>query len=559
MKNRYRILSAVVLWLAGPASLTAQDTIQVGVRTPLPPGEELPARVAQELVEFYNRPSTIRFSGRTRVPVDRAIGGDVAVLGGPLELAGRIDGSVVVLNGDITLREGSRIRGDLTVVGGVIAGVERGRVDGLITTYPTVFRYRRTDDGIEYLGSGPEGEPLPTGRRIVLPSWDLGESEVYVSARAYNRVEGLPLAVGPRITSGGSNPLRLEAFLIWRTEGGFDPDQEDIGWELRLKQWIGGHRNIWVEGAYWSVVDPIESWKLTNLENSLTFFFFRRDYRDYYERKGWYSRVGWRFSRLFGSFEFRDENHDIRSAGSPWTIFWNRDDDLPNAAADPGELRSLVLTLALDTRNDPDQPLSGWYNQLRVEQAVGGRLSGVKQEFTHLLLDLRRFNRVSRGSVLAFRGVLGGRLGGGRTPAQRQHVIGGPGSLPGYDMLEFDCRARSSGPFGSEPGYGCQRFALFQAEYRSGLNFRFHWDHREVPGDITGDIFSVQFNPAVVLFYNAGVAWDDEGWFDYLGDSDNWVADVGAGIDFGGLGLYLAYPLVGSGEFNFFARLTARL
>ncbi|NIN71411.1 MAG: BamA/TamA family outer membrane protein [Gemmatimonadetes bacterium] len=558
MRSHSVTFSAVVLLCAVPATLPAQDTIQVGVRTPLPPGEELPAQVAQELVAYYNSPSTIRFSGRTEVPADRTIGGDVAVLGGPLELAGRIDGEVLVLNGDIALRDGSRIRGDLTVVGGLIIGVERGRVDGTITTYPTAFRYRRTEDGIEYLGPGPPGETRPVGRRIMLPSWELGESQIFVSARAYNRVEGLPIAFGPRITTGGRNPLRLEAFLIWRTVGGFDPEESDLGWELRLRQWLGGHRSFWLEAAYWSIVDPIESWKLTNLENSLTVFFFKRDYRDYYERKGWYGRLAWRSSSLFGSLEFRDEEHNSRIARDPWTIFWNTGDEFrPNATIDDGDLQSVALTLRMDTRNDPDQPLSGWYNELRLEQAVGGRLGGVKQSFTHLFLDLRRYNRVSRNSVLAFRLAGGGRLGDERTPAQREHMIGGTGSLPGSSMMEFDCGVRSSGLIGSEPGYGCQRFTLFQAEYRTGLNFRYHWDHKQIP-DISGDIFSVQFSPAIVLFFNAGAAWNAEDWFDYLADSDNWVTDVGAGLDLGGFGAYVAYPLVGSGEVNFFVRLTAR-
>ncbi len=558
MRRAFRILGAIVWLLAAVATLEAQDTIQVGVRTPVAPGEDLPAQVALELEAFYNSPATIRFSSRTRIPADRTVGGDVAILGGPVDLAGNIDGDVVILNGDITLREGSRIRGDLTVVGGIIIGVERGRVDGLITSYPAVFRYRRTEEGIEYLGSEREADSRPTGTRITLPSWELGESEIFVSARAYNRVEGLPIAFGPRITTGGRNPLRLEACLVWRTEGGFEPAKGDIGWELRLRQWLGGHRAFWLEGAYWSIVDPIERWQLSNLENSLTFFFFRRDYRDYYAREGWYGLLGWRASRFFGSLEFRDERHDSLSAGSPLTIFWNTGDaHRPNAAADPGDLQSVVLNLGLDTRNDPDHPLSGWYNQMRIEQAVGGSLSSQKPQFTHLSLDLRRFTRVSHNSVLALRLMAGGRLGSKPTPAQREHVIGGAGSLPGYNMQEFDCGVRSSGSVGETPGYGCQRFTLFQAEYRSGLNFRFHWDHEQVP-DIRGDLFSVQFNPAIVLFYNAGAAWNDEDWFDYLGKSDNWVADVGAGFDFGGLGFYLAYPLVGSGEFNFFVRLSAR-
>ena len=112
---------------------------------------------------------------------------------------------------------------------------------------------------------------------------------------------------------------------------------------------------------------------------------------------------------------------------------------------------------------------------------------------------------------------------------------------------------------GVTPGYGCQRFALFQAEYRSGLDFEFHWDDRQVSDDFYGDAFSVDFEPTVVLFYDAGAAWDtSESFFDHLTTSDNWVADVGGGLDFGGLGLYLAYPLVGSGGFNFLVRLSGR-
>jgi hypothetical protein len=558
MRRKHTILRAAVLLLALPASLAAQDTIQVGVQTPVPPGEDLPAQIAQELVDFYNRPTTVRFSGRTRIPEGRTIDGDVAVLGGPVDLSGRISGDVVVLNGDITLREGSRIDGDLTVVGGLVIGLDRGDVGGLITTYATVFRYRRTEDGIEFLGSGREREAVPSGHRIALPSWELGESEIFIEARAYNRVEGLPIVFGPRITTGGRNPLRLEAFLIWRTEGGFDLERKDIGWELRLRQWLGGRHSFYLEGAYWSVNKPIEDWKLTNLENSLTFFFFRRDYRDYYEREGWYARAGWQTSSLFGWLEYRDETNDSLSTGSPWTIFWNTGDPYaPNAAADPGDLRSVVFRLGIDTRNDKKIPWSGWYNQLTLERAVGGQLGGVKPDFTHMFLDLRRYNRVSKNSVLALRLAGGGRLGSNRTPAQREHVIGGTGSLPGFDMLEFDCGARASESFGTEPGYGCQRFTLFQAEYRAGLNSPLRWGHDQIP-DISGDIFSVQLHPAIVLFYNAGAAWDDEDFFDHLGKRESWKADVGGGFELGGFGFYLAYPLSGTGGANFFVRLTAR-
>jgi hypothetical protein len=560
MKGAYRNLIVVTLFVSAALPAAAQDTVTVGVRTPLQPGAELPRKVADSLVAFYNSPSTIRFSGRTRIPAGRTITGDVAILGGPVEVAGTVNGDLVVLNGDVTLAEGSRIAGDLTVAGGVVLGVDRGEVEGVVTTYTAVFRYRRTEEGIEYLGSAAEPRSRPTRRRLGLPEWKMGESEIFISARPYNRIEALPIAIGPRITTGGRNPLRLDALLIYRTISGFDPERKDIGYQVRVRQWLLGRRSVWLDAGVQSVIAPIESWRLTNLENSLTLYLFRRDYRDYYERKGWYANIGWRTGPLFGSIEYRDEKHDSVTAQDPWTILFNKDDELrANAAADPGTLRSVVLTLSLDTRNDPDTPWSGWYNQLLLEQAVGGRLGGQEPDFTRFFLDVRRYMRVSRGSVLAFRLAGGGPIGDNRTPPQREHVIGGAGSLPGYSMLQFDCGVRDSGTVGEVPGYGCQRFTLFQAEYRTGLDFHFRWDEDQVPDQFSGDVFSVDFEPAIILFYDAGAAWDtDDGYWDHLTKSDNWVADLGAGLDFGGLGFYFAYPLVGSGGFNFVVRLTAR-
>jgi hypothetical protein len=557
MKAAYRTLFAAALLVASHALAVAQDTVSVGVQEPLAAGEALPQRVADLLVAYYNRPSTIRFGGRTYVPAGRSIGGDVAVLGGPVEIAGIVDGDLVVYNGDITLLEGSRVSGNLTVVGGVLIGADRGDVGGIITTYTAVFRYRRTNGGIEYAGSGRETY-RPEGRTLALPQWELGESEIFVDARPYNRIEALPIVIGPRIMTGGSNPLRLEAFVIYRTVAGFSPEEGDVGWEVRLRQYLFGHRDVWLEAGWQSVIDPIENWKLSDLENSLTLFLFRRDYRDYYERQGWYGLLGWQTGNVFGSFEFRGEDHRTVNTRNVWTILFNKSDPLrPNAAVDQGELQSIVATFGIDTRNNKNRPWSGWYNRISVEQAVGGNLAGEDPDFTHLLLDLRRFFRVSLGSVLGFRFAGGGRLGDNPTPAQRQHMIGGAGSLPGYDMMQFDCGAREDPTFGTVPGYGCQRFALFQAEYRTSLNFNWRLNDEQVHN--YRDVFSMDFDPAIVLFYDAGAAWStDENYWDHLTDSDNWVADLGGGLELGGFGAYVAYPLTGSGGFNFLLRLTAR-
>ena len=563
MNGTLRSLAAAALLLGVHAVAAAQDTVTVGARAPLAAGEELPKIVADRLIAYYNRPSTVRFGGPTRIPAGRTISGDVGVLGGPVELGGTVDGDLLLINGDITLGEGSRITGDLTVVGGVIAGIDRAQVDGVITTYTAILRYRRTEEGIEYMGSEAVSAYKPgEGTRLELPSWTLGVSEIFVSAGAYNRVEALPVTIGPRITTGGSNPLRLEALLVYRTVGGLSPDAADIGYQVRARQWLFGHRAVWLEAGVQSIIDPIENWQLTNLENSLTLFLIRRDYRDYYEREGWYGLLGWKSNGWFGSFAYRDERHRTVEKRNVWTILFNKGDELrANAAIDAGDLKSLTATLGVDTRTDETRPLSGWFTTLSIEQAVGGKLSGASQDFTRFFLDVRRFFRVSFGSVLGLRLAGGGPLGSDRTPAQRQHYIGGAGSLPAYSMMQFDCGARASPGFGTVPGYGCQRFALFQAEYRTKLNFHYRWDHDAAPRntEFYSTPFAIDFEPAIVLFYDAGAAWDtDEDFYDHLKLSDNWIADVGAGIEFGGLGVYFAYPLTGSGGLQAVLRLAAR-
>ena len=65
---------------------------------------DLPRSVADQVIDFFNDPSTIRFTGRVDIPAGRVVMGDVAVLGGPVTIAGEIQGDLVVVNGNLTWR-----------------------------------------------------------------------------------------------------------------------------------------------------------------------------------------------------------------------------------------------------------------------------------------------------------------------------------------------------------------------------------------------------------------------------------------------------------------------
>ena len=86
-------------------------------RDPLPRG--LSREVQREAIALFNS-SALRARGRTAVDSGRTLAGDVAVLDGPIVVAGRVTGRVTAINADVLLRRGARIDGDLVVVGGEV-------------------------------------------------------------------------------------------------------------------------------------------------------------------------------------------------------------------------------------------------------------------------------------------------------------------------------------------------------------------------------------------------------------------------------------------------------
>src|SRR3970040_387674 len=70
---------------------------------------ELPRVVADEVIHLYNAPTTTRLVGRTRLPRGNEWRGDVAVRNGPVIVGGRVDGTLLVINGDALLTPGAAI------------------------------------------------------------------------------------------------------------------------------------------------------------------------------------------------------------------------------------------------------------------------------------------------------------------------------------------------------------------------------------------------------------------------------------------------------------------
>lgn len=582
----HALTAFAALALAAPAAARAQE-----------PGA-LPRDLAERITEVLNDPATQRHQGGTAVEAGRTVPGDVAVLDGDLNLAGRVDGDVVVVNGDLQLAQGARVGGDVIVVGGEIEGEANADVSGQMVVFAEPVTHCRRAERVDVSdfcapGAFPAVDGTPrwadAAAREAAERVDRRGSADYVltPGRSYNRVEGLPIHAGGEVETGGSNPLRVRATAIFRTEDGPAQGPGRWGYDARVEQFIGGFQALRVGVRAFSVVEPIEGWHLTDLENSLSTFLLHQDHRDHYQREGWsaYAVVTPPRSPVTLTGELLWERHASVAAGTPWALL---DNDRPwrmQPLVAEGPLRAMLGTAVVDTRSEEFDPSSGWYVRAELEHTLASNLIRPAYvnagggppvvpdhrfgEYTRGLLDLRRYNRISPSQRLNLRIAAGGSMSVFPLPPQRQHALGGAGSLPGFGLLALDCGSRNTsgvrGDGGARffDGYGCDRFALFQAEYRGDLSFRAapraaRATAAEDDGGLDwGDVRLVDADFGWVLFVDVGVGWTSlERHHD-----ENTAVDLGAGVLLGDLGLYVAAPVrdvYDRGGVSFFIRLAPR-
>ncbi|HEX8943157.1 MAG TPA: hypothetical protein VF785_08480 [Gemmatimonadaceae bacterium] len=542
--------------------------------------QSLPRDVRREVVERWSAPAAARARDRLEIDESRDVPGDVAVLNGPLIIAGHVRGNVLAVNSDVLIRRTARIDGDLLIVGGEIEGRNAAQINGSTRIYRQSLAFREEGDRIVAIDNESEEDENWLRRLEHHHEGNWSEALRIVQAGPYNRVEGLPIQLGPvinRRTAWGS--LRLDAAAILRTGSSFNSESGDIGYDLRTEVRFGHGRGIGIGAEAYNVVDPVQGWDLSDLEVALAAFLTRRDYRDYYNRhggRGLITLYGARDLSLTASYGL--ERWTSRDLRNPFTLFNGDRTWRPNPLMDEGLFHVAGVTLKFDTRTDPDDPWSGWFVNADVEHGRGAITSlaptavprifpvGGISDYTRGFFDFRRYNRLGPDAQLNVRAVVGGWLGGDQLPLERRVSVDGPGSLPGFDFHS----ARAGIDVGScDAGVGipgrpaqCDRIALAQIEYRGDLRLNFTGDWEDWPRHY----HSAHGDVVWVLFADAGRGWNTgtpDGALTYgrgtLPSLSTFRSDLGLGLDLGGIGVYAAKSVSTPAEpVNFFVRLRHR-
>lgn len=564
MRTLLTAVAATALSCAAWTTLAAQDERAVIRISPSqgPDVRQLPRDVADDVIRYFNAPGTMRFSGVSRIPAARGLDGDVAVLGGPVTLAGRISGSLYVINGDLTLEDGAIIGGDILVVGGSIHGETRADVAGEVRSYRSALRYRRSGEELTY-----------APQRDVLTRWrhrrgdDSRASFVLGLGGTFNRIEGVPIVFGPRLNLALNEGTRFvgDARLVMRTGENFSLDDGRYGYRAR-GEFVFGSRltNVGLGARAWDQVTSIEQWPLRDFEAGWSSFLLHSDYRDWYRKRGYGAFATIRPSRDISlTVEGRQEDVFSASENDPWTLFNSSRSWRVNPSVSDGTYRSLVTSLRVDTRDDRNGPSSGVLLNGEFEVARGTDITGSigqspscpggcvpasladgKLTYSRAWLDARAYMRLTPAGRVAFRVAGGGKLGGEDLPLQHRVSIGFPDPLPGYGFREQRC---DTGTFPGSPAL-CDRAIVAQVELRTHLGFDFGPDWANDWGDDTEDDRWEPFHvsgPDIVMFADAGYAWNvgaGPGAFpnDRIPSVKLWRPDIGIGLDLGPIGAYLA-------------------
>lgn len=573
-------LPLLFLLLCGLApALRAQDSVMV--INPDEPGTDsaalgLPAEVLSELLDTWNDSATVRLPGGLLLPAGARLSGSVAVLRGTLRVGGEVEGRLTVINGDLVILPGGKVLGPVLVAGGRMTVQEGGSHEGPLRVYWDAAPVARQSDGDLAVRERRRGiGELATAERT-FGTGHIRTTIRLTTTQTYNRIEGLGLVFGPAFEWRPTRALvaTLDMRGILRTAPDPSPFRRDLGWLVRTDWRFHGQRGYGFGARTYSVIAGIEEQTLPREEIGWNAFLFQRDNRDYFSSEGVSGNAYvylTRRLRLDGGLRYEKQG-SVR-ANDPWSLFRNANRWRPNPLIDDGHYTTIGGSVEYDSRNSRSGASSGWWLRGSAEHSASNDAAPVALPTTvrsavptsgygygRFTLDLRRYNRLSPEITLNFRVWAGGWLSGDPLPLQKRLSLGGTDLLPGYAFRSLDCApAGFSNP--AHPAL-CDRELITQMEFRHRLKFRAGYTVRDANHKELDRFLGIE-DPDLVVLADAGSAWlagsgPGQVASNRIRSISEWKADVGVGIDAGGLALYLVKAVTDGEPLRVYLRLERR-
>jgi hypothetical protein len=416
-----RPIRRILLALAAAAGIAPAARAQV----PQISGDDhsTAARIAREVLArgtyvFIDRDTVL--GPEFRAPAD------LVVYDAEVRLEGGVEGTAVVIGGDLWIRPGGRVGGSVAVVGGGVypAGLAVVDRDSIHYTDP------RAALDIQTRPTGRDGEYIASAQ-ITHPPRPAFFAPAVGPFPTYDRVNGLTVQASARI-----NPTREPDGPVLTVWGAYRFEQEDklgggVRWRVPL-----GYENVQLTGEASRATRTMDDWIRGDVANSVRTLVLGRDYRDYWDsdvlRVMVERPVGdplvagetWLGPRL--GVQLSDDR--ALPTQAPWALFDREGLERENPGALEGRFVSLLAGTIFQWRGQS----SSFNGDLNLEHA----LSAPDAQFTQALVQGTYVSRALRTHYMRVYARAMAPIGGD-APPQRRGILGGGGSLPTEPIAAF--------------------------------------------------------------------------------------------------------------------------
>ena len=526
-----------------------------------------------ELIAFYNDSTTTRVEGDITLPEGSRFVGRLAVYRGTLRIGGRVDGPIAVANGTLHLLPGAEVRGDILVVGGRLIRAPVTHHSGRERVYWDAAPVMKNEDGLLAIRERRRRIGDLAAARTSFQTGKVRTTLLLTTGGTYNRIEGLPIVFGPTfdLRTGQRSSLKLDLRGILRTAGG-DTRLADFGYEAKGEFRLD---RFGISGQVYSQLGPIEDHPLSLSEIGWASFLLQRDYRDYFDRRGYGGTAlgaghpvappggiasgGTRSARCAPPTRGRCSATAVPGGPIRRSTTGTTSRPAPRWTSTPGT-SATCRAPAGSSAPRFEHSSTGDVTPVDLPELVRPPVPlGRRYEFYRLLLDFRRYTRITPYLRVNGRLRADGWVDGDRLSVQRRVSMGGPDILPGYDFRTFDCAP----PDFEDPAETalCDRVISAQVEVRTrvALNLGFRVGDRESGG---GRFIGIE-EADLVLLSDAGKGWlagsgPGQVPVNRIPSFDEWKVDVGLGLDAGEIGAYIAKGISEGESVKFLVRLQRR-
>ncbi|MBW3569526.1 MAG: hypothetical protein KY467_00330, partial [Gemmatimonadetes bacterium] len=380
------------------------------------------ARIAREVLA---RNAYVYIDRDTVLGPDFLAPGDLFVYDAEVRLEGSVQGSAVVLGGDLWIRPGGGVGGSVAVLGGGVypSGLAVVDPDSIFHTDPRAGVEFRTQPGER------EGEYVAVAQ-IRPPPRPPFFAPAVGPFPSYDRVNGLTLQA-----SANLHPMRTRGGPVFTVWGAYRFEQENkLGGGVRWRVPMGRLR---LTGEASRGTRTMDAWIRGEVANSVRALVLGRDYRDYWDADVFRVMV----DRAPGEPLIAGErwlgpragvqvsNDRALEAKAPWALLHREGLERLNPPAEEGTFVSLLAGTAFRWRGRS----SSFDSDLNLEHAVAAPGDA---EFTQALVQATYVARALRTHSMRvyFRGMA---PIGGDAPPQRRGILGAAGTLPTEPIARF--------------------------------------------------------------------------------------------------------------------------